>query len=443
MRRYRQSAPDASKQPLIVHDTKHAAAGGRTSLILTGCVVLATMADAGQSRLWAARATRAGEPTKKERERFQEIQAFEEEAEFDSRDLAVIEKIATYQIGRLVSPRNRSRVAETREAMPRSVRRAMRGAGNTGVFLDLYARAILKASVPRLRKAPLVVRLNLLILWEQFATEDMTDDACAMLADPKVHEAVKYWAVKLLGKLGDRRAGSGFALLANENLAVKTILELAATHTKNPLHYKTLVQICQSLGRIGRSDRAVRDEAVADVLRAMALDRQQHMEVRAGAATALSLLRVTADVPHDYVQTCNAEVAVLLDVCQAALRAKDRLARLILAEQALLAFEALSRMPEVVKQRARVLSTRADRPTVAAELAKLTWVRKQLQAGVKLASAATQYVVTLYTTTRARKKLVTASDKLSQWQKQLLLGPVKKAPRKAKAPATGASKKAK
>ena len=408
------------------------------------CAAMVLLAGVFTRELRAARAL-----TEKEKTRFQELQRVSDREDLTGEASALVERYVRYQIERLVDPTKRNQVATIRDEMQRDVRSGMAGFDATTVFRDLYAEKILSVSKAHLKNPELIIGLNLLILWEAFALEPMCDEACRLIDDPNTHEGIKYWCVRILGKLGDRRSGRGFAFLTNENRAIASILSLAANKS---LHYKTRVQICKALGQIGRSDRAVRDEVVADFLRGLAHDRQQPLEVRMHAASALSGLRFVADIPVDIAseppkttceKTCEAIVTVLLDVYREAGQAKDKRRRLALAEHAYQGMIAFERMPDLVKRRALALKDRADRRDVAYELGRLRWMRRQLRTGLKLVQKVTQLVVAAFSSTRVQKQMKPAADRVVIWLHRLLRGPSKTALEKAKAAvAADKSKKA-
>jgi hypothetical protein len=236
-------------------------------------------------------------PTQDELKRFEELKKQEVKK---PEDLAVIDVVIQRQVGSLTQPQREwylpsSEGRKSRDAIE-AILDSTSGLGSTESFQMAYKTALLK-HLPELLQNHILVRVNAMKLLSKLKDERTIPLFCEQIRDLEQHESIRFFAMKGLENLGQRKLISQVSL---ETQAVNTLLDVLAK--PDDVHSYTLQQAVRALGAIGRPNRVVGgdDVDVAIALLKILRDPNIRNADRAEVAGFLANLQVSAQADYNY-----------------------------------------------------------------------------------------------------------------------------------------------
>jgi hypothetical protein len=247
------------------------------------------------------------DPKSEDRRKFEDLK---KKADFKQEDLELLDRMTRYQVfslTRLDGPwkTNRDEIEKILD--------------NEGFGTDKFRReykSLLQKYLTQLLDNHLWTRVNAMKLLAKLEDEGNIDLFVKQIRDPQQHEAVKLWAIKGIGQLGQRR-------ISQVDLEARAVAALLDTLTqKGELQSFTRQTIVQALGAVGRPMRTAikKDCEVSIELLKIMRDPANRRWDRHEAMIALAQLQIPADIDYNFQLVAHEIGQFVADASAAALR---------------------------------------------------------------------------------------------------------------------------
>jgi hypothetical protein len=247
------------------------------------------------------------DPKAEDRRKFDELR---KKSDFKQEDMELLDRMTRYQVfslTRLDGPwkNNRDDIEKTLD--------------NEGFGTEKFRReykALLEKYLVQLLDNHLWTRVNAMKLLAKLEDEGNIDLFVKQIRDPQQHEAVKLWAIKGIGQLGQR----GISQVDLEARAVAALLDTLTTNGE--LQSFTRQTIVQSLGSVGRPMRTAikKDCEVAIELMKIMRNPANRRWDRHEAMIALAQLQIPNDIDYNFQLVAHEIGQFVADAAAAALR---------------------------------------------------------------------------------------------------------------------------